>query len=99
MVSQIIKALKVEKSKLNGGNKMKIKCIEAYYDMKLKKNININDILDVDDARGAELTTKNNKAGRVLAVVIEQATTPTTEKVVKAAPKKKTTKKSAKKDV
>ena len=95
MVSQIIKALKVAKTKLNGGNKMKIKCIEAYYDMKLKKNINVNDILEVDEARGAELTTKNNKAGRALAVVIEQATTPTTEKVAK----KRTTKKSAKKDV
>ncbi len=95
MVSQIIKALKVEKTKLNGGNKMKIKCIEAYYDMKLKKNININDILEVDEARGSELTTKNNKAGRALAVVVEEATTPATEKVAK----KRTTKKSAKKDV
>ena len=74
---------------------MKIKCIEAYYDMKLKKNINVNDILEVDEARGAELTTKNNKAGRALAVVVEEATTPTTEKVAK----KRTTKKSAKKDV
>ena len=67
---------------------MKIKCIEAYYDMKLKKNININDILDVDEARGAELTTKNNKAGYALCEVIE-ATTPTTEEVAEAAPKKK----------
>ena len=95
MLTPFIKALKVAKTKLNGGNKMKIKCIEAYYDMKLKKNINVNDILEVDEARGAELTTKNNKAGRALAVVIEQATTPTTEKVAK----KRTTKKSAKKDV
>ena len=78
---------------------MKIKCIEAYYDMKLKKNINVNDVLEVDEARGTELTTKNNKAGRALAVVIEQTTTPTTEKVVEAAPKKRATKKAAKKDV
>ena len=78
---------------------MKIKCIEAYYDMKLKKNININDVLEVDEARGAELTTKNNKAGRALAVVVEEATTPTTGKVAEAEPKKRTTKKSAKKDV
>lgn len=72
---------------------MKIKCIEAYYDMKLKKNINVNDVLEVDEARGTELTTKNNKAGRVLAVVVEEATTPTTGKVAKASPKKKSTKK------
>ena len=89
MVSQIIKALKVEKTKLNGGTKMKIKCIEAYYDMKLEKNININDILEVDEARGKELTTKNNKAGRALAVVVEEtkAPTPTTKKRGKAAKK------------
>ena len=74
---------------------MKIKCVEAYYDMKLKKNINVNDVLEVDEARANELTTKNNKAGRVLAVVVEEATTPTTEKVAK----KRTTKKSVKKEV
>lgn len=69
---------------------MKIKCIEAYYDLKLKKSVNINDILEVDEARGAELTTKNNKAGRVLAVVVEEvkATTPTTAKKRGKAAKK-----------
>ena len=87
--------MKVEKTKLNGGTKMKIKCIEAYYDMKLKKNININDILEVDDARGKELTSKYNKAGRALAVLVED-TAPTTEKVAK---KKATKKTVAKKDV
>ena len=95
MLTPLTKALKVEKTKLNGGTKMKIKCIEAYYDMKLKKNININDILEVDEARGKELTSKYNKAGRALAVLVED-TTPTTEKVAK---KKATKKTVAKKDV
>lgn len=96
MVSQIIKALKVEKTKLNGGKNMRIKCIEAYYDLQLKKNININDELTVNEARAKELTTNNNAARRVLAVVVEEATTPTTEKVEGA---KKGAKKRAKKDV
>ena len=95
MLTPLTKALKVEKTKLNGGTKMKIKCIEAYYDMKLKKNININDILEVDEARGKELTSKYNKAGRALAVLVED-TTPATEKVEGA---KKGAKKRAKKDV
>ena len=65
---------------------VKIKCIKAYYDLLLKKSINVDDILEVDEARGAELTTKNNKAGQVLAVVVE-APTPTTKKRGKAAKK------------
>ncbi len=75
---------------------MKIKCIEAYYDMKLKKNININDVYEVTKARAEELTTKNNNARRILAVIVEEAPTPTTEKVVEP---KKRTKKAVKKDV
>ena len=75
---------------------MKIKCIESYYDMQLKKNININDIYEVNEARAKELTTKNNAARRALAVVVEKATAPTTEKV--AEPKKRA-KKAVKKDV
>lgn len=90
--------MKVEKSKLNGGKNMKIKCIEAYYDMQLKRNINVNEELTVNEDRAKELTTKNNAAKRVLAVVVEKATTPTTEKV-EGAPKKRATKKAAKKDV
>ena len=72
---------------------MKIKCIEAYYDMKLKKDIPVNHVYEVNEARAKELTTKNNAARRVLAVVVEEAPTPTTEKVVKAR------KKPVKKDV
>lgn len=75
---------------------MKIKCIEAYYDMQLKKNININDVYEVNEARAKELTTKNNAARRALAVVVEEATTPTTEKVEEP---KKRAKKAVKKDV
>lgn len=71
---------------------MKIKCIESYYDMQLKKNININDIYVVNEARAKELTTNNNAARRALAVVVEE----TTEKVEGA---KKGAKKRAKKDV
>ena len=75
---------------------MKIKCIEAFYDMKLNKNININDVYEVDEARAKELTTNNNAARRALAVIVEEAPTPTTEKVEGA---KKGAKKRAKKDV
>ena len=75
---------------------MKIKCIESYYDMQLKKNININDVYVVNEARAKELTTNNNAARRALAVVVEEAPTPTTEKVEGA---KKGAKKRAKKDV
>ena len=68
---------------------MKIKCIEAYYDLLLKKDIKINDVYEVSAARAKELTTKNNGAKRVLAVVVEEEPAP--------APKKRT--KSTKKDV
>jgi ribosomal protein L21 len=69
---------------------MKVKCIKAYYDLQLKKSINVDDILEVDEARGAELTTKNNKAGQVLAEVVEEvkAPTPTTAKKRGKAAKK-----------
>lgn len=66
---------------------MKIKCIEPYYDMQLKKNIEKDEVLEVDETRAKELTSKNNKAGRILAILVEDATTPTTEKMVK--PKKR----------
>jgi hypothetical protein len=68
---------------------MEIKCIKAYYDLKLKKSINVGDILEVEDARAEELTTTNNKAGQVLAEVVEE--------VVEAPVKKR--RKAAKKDV
>lgn len=68
---------------------MKIKCTKAYYDLLLKKSINVGDILEVEDARAEELTTKNNKAGEVLAVIVEEvkAPTPTAKKRGKAAKK------------
>ena len=79
---------------------MKIKCIEAYYDMQLKKNININDVFEVNEARAKQLTTNNNAARRALAVVVEEATTPTTEKVEGAKKgAKKGAKRAVKKDV
>ena len=61
---------------------MKVKCIEAYYDLKLKKSVNINDVFEVDETRAKELSTKDNKAGRALVVIVEEAveTTPTTVK-------------------
>ena len=68
---------------------MKIKCIESYYDLQLKKTINVNEVLEVDEARGKALTTVNNAAKRILAIEVP---TPTTEKVG-------TTKKRTKKDV
>ena len=57
--------------------------------LKLKKSINVGDILEVEDARAEELTTTNNKAGQVLAEVVEE--------VVEAPVKKR--RKAAKKDV
>lgn len=65
---------------------MRVKCINDYYDLELKKNVVKGTEFDVTDARGKTLTTHNNKAGYPLC---EEVTTPTTDKVVKQRPKKK----------
>ena len=71
---------------------MRVKCIKAYQDLQLKRLVNVGEEFEVSDSRGKELTTVNNKSGRILC---EEVTTPTTEKVAEAAPKKSRKKKEA----
>lgn len=66
---------------------MRVKCVKAYYDLKLKKTINAGDEFEVDETRAKELSSVNNKAGCVLVEII--TTTTTTNKVAKGKPRKK----------
>ena len=65
---------------------MRVKCINDYYDLELKKTVIKGTEFEVADARGKALTTHNNKAGYALC---EEVPTTTPEKVVKQRPKKK----------
>ena len=51
----------------------KIKVIKPYYDLELKKNIAVDDELTVSDDRAAELCSKNNKAGIILAEYVTES--------------------------
>ena len=69
---------------------MRVRCIEAYYDLELKKNIKAGDEYELTEERAKELSSVDNKAKRILVEVLEKATTPTTEKKRgRAATKKK----------
>jgi hypothetical protein len=64
---------------------MKVKAIKNYYDLELKKNIAVGEEFEVSAERAKALSTVNNKAGIVLAEVIESTTT---DKVAKGRKKK-----------
>ena len=69
---------------------MRVRCIEAYYDLELKRNIKAGDEYELAEERAKELSSVDNKAKRILVEVLEKATTPTTEKKRgRAAAKKK----------
>ena len=70
-----------------------IKVIKPYYDLELKKNVAVDDELTVSDDRAAELCSKNNKAGIILAELVTEPDTepdaePDTEPVKKSRKKK-----------
>lgn len=66
---------------------MRVKCVKPYHDLKLNKDIKLDDEFEVDEARAKELSSVNNKAGCVLVEII--TTTTTTDKVAKGKPRKK----------
>ena len=69
---------------------MRVRCIEAYYDLELKKNIKAGDEYELTEERAKEWSSVDNKAKRILVEVLEKTTTPTTEKKRgRAAAKKK----------
>ena len=79
---------------------MRVRCIEAYYDLELKKNIKAGEEYELSEERAKELSSIDNKAKRILveilgevktdAAEVKAATTPTTEKKRgRAAAKKK----------
>lgn len=64
---------------------MKVKCITNYYDLQLKRDVEINEELDVTEARGKVL---------INAKVCEAVDEPTTPEVAtEPAPKKRASKK------
>ena len=67
---------------------MRVRCIEAYYDLELKKNIKAGEEYELSEERAKELSSIDNKAKRILVEVLEKATTPTTEKKRGRAKKK-----------
>lgn len=79
---------KVEKTKLFGGVNMRVRCIESYYDLELKRNVKAGDEYEVTEERAKELSSTDNKAKRILVEVLEKSTTPTTEKKRGRAKKK-----------
>ena len=67
-----------------------IKVIKPYYDLELKKNVAVDDELTVSDDRAAELCSKNNKAGIILAELVTDPDTEPDDEPVKKSRKKKT---------
>ena len=67
---------------------MRVRCIESYYDLKLKRNVKAGDEYEVTEERAKELSSTDNKAKRILVEVLEKSTTPTTEKKRGRAKKK-----------
>ena len=68
----------------------KIKVIKPYYDLEIKKNVSVGDELTVSDDRAAELCSKNNKAGIILAELVTDPDTEPDDEPVKKSSKKKT---------
>ena len=67
---------------------MKVKCIKAYYDLQLKKSVNVGEVYDVTDERAEELGSANNKAGVVLVEVLPDTEPQAAEKPAKGRKKK-----------
>lgn len=66
---------------------MLVRAKENYYDLELQRTVKAGEENEVTAARGKELTTTANKAGRPLCE--EVATEPTAEKVAKKPRAKK----------
>ena len=63
----------------------KVRVIKAYYDLKLEKHLNVNDEVDMTEARAKELSGNDNKVGEPLVEIIDA---PTGEKAAKKPRKK-----------
>ena len=63
---------------------MRVKCVKEYYDLQLKKPVQIGEVYDVPEDRAMELAGTNNKA---CAVLVEMLTEPS-EKAAKRRKKK-----------
>lgn len=50
---------------------MLVKCVKEYYDLQLKRTINVNEEFEVTEARGKELASTNNKAGYPVCAILE----------------------------
>ena len=68
---------------------MRVKCVKAYYDLELKKNVSVGEEFDVTTARGQALTSTDNKAGMVLCEELVAATDAPEGEPVKKSRKKK----------
>ena len=79
---------KLRKLNYIGGVNMRVRCIESYYDLELKRNVKAGDEYEVTEERAKELSSTDNKAKRILVEVLEKSTTPTTEKKRGRAKKK-----------
>lgn len=69
---------------------MKVRVIENYFDLQLKKTVTAGDEFEVSEARAEELTSANNKAGRALCELVRE--TPEASPGSKRQPKKKAVK-------
>lgn len=63
---------------------MRVKCVKEYYDLQLKKTVQVGEVYDVAEERAMELASTNNKAG---AVLVEMQPEPA-EKAAKGRKKK-----------
>lgn len=50
---------------------MKVKAIKNYFDLDLKRFVEADEILEVTDERGTELSSSDNQAGRPLVEILE----------------------------
>ncbi len=52
----------------------KVRVIKAYYDLKLERHLNVNDEVDMTEARAKELSGKYNAVGEPLVEIIDAST-------------------------
>ena len=65
---------------------MRVRCIEAYYDLELKKNIKAGDEYELTEERAKELSSVDNKAKRILVEILGEVKTDTAELKAATAP-------------
>ena len=65
---------------------MRVRCIEAYYDLELKRNVKAGEEYELKEDRAKELSSVDNKAKRILVEILGEVKTDTAELKAATAP-------------